>query len=351
MVANEATLSCAQRPRDHADQLTIACVGDSITAGAFSSGGDHPYPQQLQIMLDAKYPGSYKVTNLGHCGITAPDYPGTNEYKALMAGSWDMVIVMLGTNDAKVGRNTSGYFKNCTGGVDDLCGAPASDPSYDRCHDDPIDCTTEDSCKKTCSGPNDFYSSCSDGVYYCCGACSGVHSCPTNPGLASCACDPPPPASLPSCSGAKPAAFPSQVDPAHCSSCEYGTAMTNLFADIRTVGPNASAAPALFINTPPPLWQDGIYGMSKPVINDLLPRIVPELAVKNGAKGVIDVYTGMGGVTDWREAFPADPPGCVLNDTFAPCAWVCDEQSCNQCHPNDVGYNHLAGVVMQGLGL
>ena len=32
-----------QRPRDHFGQKQIAAVGDSITAGAFSSGGDHPY--------------------------------------------------------------------------------------------------------------------------------------------------------------------------------------------------------------------------------------------------------------------------------------------------------------------
>ena len=41
------------RPRDSAAQKTIACVGDSITAGAFSSGGDHPFPQQLDMLLNA----------------------------------------------------------------------------------------------------------------------------------------------------------------------------------------------------------------------------------------------------------------------------------------------------------
>ena len=37
--------------------------------------------------------------------------------------------------------------------------------------------------------------------------------------------------------------------------------------------------------------------------------------------------------------------------TFAACPWFCDKQSCNQCHPNDVGYTHLASVVKAGLGL
>ena len=42
----------------------------SITAGVHSSGGNHTYPGQLQIMLDIQYPGKYKVTNLGACGST-----------------------------------------------------------------------------------------------------------------------------------------------------------------------------------------------------------------------------------------------------------------------------------------
>ena len=44
-------LVCEQRVA-HADSIRIACVGDSITAGVHSSGGVHPYPQQLQIMLE-----------------------------------------------------------------------------------------------------------------------------------------------------------------------------------------------------------------------------------------------------------------------------------------------------------
>ena len=39
-------------------KINIACVGDSITFGAHSSGGQN-YPAQLQTMLDAKYPNKY----------------------------------------------------------------------------------------------------------------------------------------------------------------------------------------------------------------------------------------------------------------------------------------------------
>ena len=51
--------------------IKIACVGDSITAGVHSSGGIHPYPQQLQLLLDMAHgKDAYSVTNLGACGST-----------------------------------------------------------------------------------------------------------------------------------------------------------------------------------------------------------------------------------------------------------------------------------------
>merc|ERR1712203_968364 len=120
--------------------------------------------------------------------------------------------------------------------------------------------------------------------------------------------------------------------------------------DVETVGRDGKS-PQIYLMTPPPLWLDGIYGMSKPVINEYLPKIVPKLAATNGAK-VIDVYKGMGGVADWRGVFPKDPPGCVtgaVNSSYTPCQWFCDKQSCNQCHPNDYGYSHLASIVKAGL--
>ena len=67
----------------------------------------------LFLRLLPRPEGEYKVTNLGHCGITSPGYPGTNEHKALMAGQWDIIVLMLGTNDAKQGKGNLGYFPNC----------------------------------------------------------------------------------------------------------------------------------------------------------------------------------------------------------------------------------------------
>ena len=49
--------------------IKVGCVGDSITAGVRSSGGIHPYPAQLQILLDeGQGKGKYSVTNMGACG-------------------------------------------------------------------------------------------------------------------------------------------------------------------------------------------------------------------------------------------------------------------------------------------
>ena len=76
---------------------------DSITAGAHSSGGNHPYPQQLQLLLD---PTKYSVTNLGACGSTMQKgadspYWKRPQFAALTGAKWDVIVIMLGTNDAK----------------------------------------------------------------------------------------------------------------------------------------------------------------------------------------------------------------------------------------------------------
>ena len=77
-------------------------MGDSITAGVHSSGAAHTYPSQLQDLLGDKY----AVTNLGACGSTMlkhgnSPYWQRPQYKALTEAKWDVVVIMLGTNDAK----------------------------------------------------------------------------------------------------------------------------------------------------------------------------------------------------------------------------------------------------------
>eukprot|EP00041_Stephanoeca_diplocostata_P024206 m.606945 g.606945 ORF g.606945 m.606945 type:complete len:340 (-) comp22474_c2_seq2:273-1292(-) len=99
-------LICSQRPSD-GDVLKVGCVGDSITAVGHTSSKMHQYPSQLQQMFDAKKgTGKYSVTNLGTCGTTLSDhgaspYWDSATYRALLSAKWDIIVVMLGTNDAR----------------------------------------------------------------------------------------------------------------------------------------------------------------------------------------------------------------------------------------------------------
>ena len=90
--------------------ITIACVGDSITEGVGSSNSSlYSYPAQLQKLLG----DGYKVINCGKSKATALGsyskywntngiyYNTTAQYKGALASSPDIVLIMLGTNDAK----------------------------------------------------------------------------------------------------------------------------------------------------------------------------------------------------------------------------------------------------------
>ena len=100
-------LHCHQNGKDGNRAIKIGCVGDSITAGATSTDRARPYPAQLQTMLDNEHgKGKYILTNMGACGATMSkrgDSPfwKTPQYKALTENQWDVIIIMLGTNDAK----------------------------------------------------------------------------------------------------------------------------------------------------------------------------------------------------------------------------------------------------------
>jgi lysophospholipase L1-like esterase len=89
----------------------VACVGDSITAGAGASGSDKNYPALLQGLLG----GEVKVMNFGHGGATMlsagfgdlpyEDQPEYQEATAFVSnagtGAIVAVIILLGTNDSK----------------------------------------------------------------------------------------------------------------------------------------------------------------------------------------------------------------------------------------------------------
>ncbi len=82
-------------------QIKVACVGDSITFGAGASSGNS-YPSQLQRLLGS----GYNVGNFGHGGATLlsnGDIPYINqtEYSTSSSFGAAIVVIMLGTNDAK----------------------------------------------------------------------------------------------------------------------------------------------------------------------------------------------------------------------------------------------------------
>ena len=117
---------------------------------------------------------------------------------------------------------------------------------------------------------------------------------------------------------------------------------------LRTLG-TTPAGPKIFTAVPPPLMQQGAYGMNQTVINDVFPKLVR--AINADAKlgtAPIDVFSALGGSSTWQKDFPAS---CTKDSAFAPCANWCDEQSCDQCHPDNDGYVKLAAAMMKGLGL
>lgn len=259
---NEFTLNCSQVPRDTDDQITIGCVGDSITAGVHSSGRGHTYPDQLQTMLDASYPNKYKVTNMGACGSTmqkCADSPFWKrpQYKTLTGAKWDIIIIMLGTNDAK--DKGSGHGQGSCG------------PDGNWAHN--------------CTG-------------------AGATTCPF----------------------AK----------------DY-SAMIDL---VRTLG-----TPKIYLAVPPPLMQQGAYGMNQTVINDVFPPLIRSIASHNKipSSNIIDVYKALGGEANWRQDYPKSCAKTTTKPTS--CALFCDDQSCDQCHPDDNGYIQMAKTMKAGLGL
>jgi lysophospholipase L1-like esterase len=81
--------------------IKIACVGDSITEG-FGVSSSGSYPAQLQKKLGK----GYAVVNYGVGSATASSkgnvpYIKSSAHKQLLKSNPDIVIVMLGTNDAK----------------------------------------------------------------------------------------------------------------------------------------------------------------------------------------------------------------------------------------------------------
>ncbi|MHB8236293.1 MAG: GDSL-type esterase/lipase family protein [Acidithiobacillus ferrivorans] len=85
-----------------AGKIRVACVGDSITYGdGVPQRHTQGWPGKLQQLLGT----GYQVANFGHSGTTMLKNGGlpywkTAEYKAATSFDPNIVIIMLGTNDA-----------------------------------------------------------------------------------------------------------------------------------------------------------------------------------------------------------------------------------------------------------
>ncbi len=85
------------------EKIRVACIGDSITAGAGVEGGaKNFYPAVLEKLLGEKY----QVRNFGVSGrtlLSKGDFPYIKEkaYQNALAYKPNIVVIKLGTNDVK----------------------------------------------------------------------------------------------------------------------------------------------------------------------------------------------------------------------------------------------------------
>jgi|TARA_B110000208_G_scaffold137747_1_gene166366 lysophospholipase L1-like esterase len=134
--------------------------------------------------------------------------------------------------------------------------------------------------------------------------------------------------------------------------CSFASDYHDMITIVKGLGTTPGVSPKIYTMIPPPLMQQYSIGANQSVINSVYPKLVPliEAANKPEVLKTIDIFTGMGGEANWATdaAWPKD---CAIGSPWQPCAWWCDKQSCDQCHPNDNGYTHLATVLQAGLGL
>ena len=115
---------------------------------------------------------------------------------------------------------------------------------------------------------------------------------------------------------------------------------------------DASAAltpkPEIYLMAPPPLYQNGRYGMNQTVINTLFrfpgdgPAGVRTLAKNSGLPAPIDRYL----FSLWQSHCPVvgGTPGHAPNNTDVPCDWIASGGR-DACHPSNEGYGKLAAAV------
>ena len=93
------------KPIQANDKIKIACIGDSLTDGFLSSGGNKSataYPAQLQQLLGDQYEvGNFGKTSYTLMKGTDKSYWNSTEFTNSKNFLPNYVIIMLGTNDCK----------------------------------------------------------------------------------------------------------------------------------------------------------------------------------------------------------------------------------------------------------
>ena len=326
--------------------LRIACVGDSITAGYLASNASMTYPGRLQAFLDASHPGVYEVTNLGAGGATlqkrtSNPYWERDQFRTFAAGSWDVVVIMLGTNDAN-----------------------------EQPDDWPAACSTPDATVDTCSFLSDY----SDLIQT-----ARSHTTGKTPLVAVVI---PPPLMregayqlnqtiindlLPNLSRqvAADASLPAPID-VYSSlggtanwrfiypDCGCAQQATLLAIPSRTR--NGAGANYTLLHGYPPQGSDVAgypqnltyheavsacdaagNGCAAITFEASVPK--PDEPTKMFLKRCHDSPIGGGDWFTWQK--PLEPPSHMPQS----CALYCDQQSCDQCHPNDAGYAQIATMI------
>merc|ERR1719357_1689801 len=82
-------------------EYSVACVGDSITYGYMLDPKDS-YPSQLNQLLGS----NWEVSNFGHSGACVNKslglpYVVTDEWASVTSDKFDVIIMLLGTNDTQ----------------------------------------------------------------------------------------------------------------------------------------------------------------------------------------------------------------------------------------------------------
>ena len=91
--------------------------------------------------------------------------------------------------------------------------------------------------------------------------------------------------------------------------------------------------PEIYILTPPPSVNNADPAKNSTIINDILQKLIPEIASEVGlpAENVIDMYTLMGTGDDLEPQFNCNPQNCPY--------WI----------PNATGHNYLASKLYKAI--